>query len=213
MKRDWEKIASDYIANGLTLEELSQRYNIALKTMKTHCASEGWVEKRRNFAAKTALRARAKASEQKARRQAEQLDKLEKMTGNLVEQLEAALDDPKQLFWSLVGDGPGKQKVKEIPKLDTGSARDFVVCLTGINELLQTLGGGMTRKDREQIKLSKERLKLEKEKFRAGIEAQGGGGADPLQIEIVEPKPLEDMVNGLTDAEKEKLRELLGESR
>lgn len=210
MKRDWEKIATDYIANGKTIEEIAKTYNIGVRTVERHSSSEGWAEKRRKFAGKVAARARAKAEEQKARRQAETLERVELMTERLAGELEKALADPAQLYWQLVGSGPGKQEERALQKLDTRAAKDFVTCMVGINELLQSLGGTLTARDKEQIKLSRDRLKLDRERFAA---AQKESGKDDALRIVVEPPPeareAEEILAALTPEQKARLRELL----
>lgn len=44
---DWEIIRADYIAGGLSVRELVERYNVSFGTIKRRCKEEKWVELRK----------------------------------------------------------------------------------------------------------------------------------------------------------------------
>ena len=49
---DWAQIEGEYVTGKDSLKTLSERYGLALKTVKKHSAAGKWSEKRKKFAAK-----------------------------------------------------------------------------------------------------------------------------------------------------------------
>lgn len=68
----WIKIENEYVTDinrkPCSLDDLSNKYNIPLKTLKDRCAKDGWVKKRAEYVRETCRKAKEKSSDADADR-------------------------------------------------------------------------------------------------------------------------------------------------
>lgn len=182
MRADWEKIETDYIVGKMTYAEIAQKYSISPQTVEKQGAKRKWVEKRRNFAGNVQKRARQKTADKKASREAEIYARSITLAEQLVEQMEGALKDDKQLYRHIINQGMGKQAEKTLKKMDTAALKDYANVLIGLGKMMADYSGRMTAKDEQAVKAAKERLRLDKQ--RAAAETKG---AQEVKITIAAP--------------------------
>ncbi len=167
MRRDWEKIETDYMAGKMTYAEIAEKYGIPVASVERQGTKRGWVKKRKEFAEKVQTKARNRTAEKKASREAELYGRVVKLAEQLVEVLEGSLQDEKQLYRHLIGMGAGVQKEKVLKKMDTAAAKDYASMLISIGKMMADYSGMLTKKDAETLRMAKEKLKLEKQKAEA----------------------------------------------
>jgi len=146
---DWEAIRAEYIAGGVSQRDLAAEHDVSASAIRDRCKAEGWVDQRREAAAKTAQKLTASISDAK-------IKKIEKIVDQLLTQTQIAA---KQL-----GKLPKIEQVRE--ELEDGTVRvtvrrEFVdakgVDRQGLRLLSQTV------KDLDEI-LRRQRADAEGEK-------------------------------------------------
>lgn len=175
MREDWEKIETDYIAGKQSYREIAQKYGLAPSTVARQGKKRKWPEKRAQFARKVQTRKRQKTAEKKASREAAALMRVEALGEELITAMEQALEDKKQLYRHVIETGRGKQGERVLGKMDTRALKDIAVTLAGIGKMLGEMGGLLTAKEKEQIKLAREKLALDKAREKREAERQDAG--------------------------------------
>lgn len=187
MRTDWGKIESDYMAGKLSYREIARKYGISASSVARHGAKNGWPEKRAQFAGRVQTRARQKAADKRASREAEALLRVEALGEKLLSEMEKALGDDKQLYRHVLTEGR-TQREQVIDKLDTQALKDMAAVLTGIGKMMGELGGIMTKKDAESVKIARERLRMDKRREKREL-----AGEKPQEVRLVFEKPEEPM--------------------
>ena len=165
MRADWGRLENEYISGRASYRELAKKYGLSASTIARHGGAADWPSKRERFAAKTHARARAKAADKKAAREAEALCRVDKLAGRLMGELERALDDGEQLYRHLDTSQKTGLEEKTMRKLDTRAARDIAQTLTALADIVSTIGGVMTPKDAATTQIAREKLEIEREKW------------------------------------------------
>ena len=109
---DWKKLKAEYIKGGTSYRKLAEKYGVAFGTLRNVAAKEKWRELRD----KTRIKTDTKLSEAVSKEQADRLSRLQKVTDDLLEQIEAIVKEFK--FSDLVMD---KQSLRQI----TGALKDI----------------------------------------------------------------------------------------
>lgn len=175
MREDWEKIETDYIAGKQSYREIAQKYGLAPSTVARQGKKRKWPEKRAQFARKVQTRKRQKTAEKKASREAAALMRVEALGEELITAMEQALEDKKQLYRHVIETGRGEQGEKVLGKMDTRALKDIAVTLAGIGKMLGEMGGLLTAKEKEQLKLAREKLALDKAREKREAARQDAG--------------------------------------
>lgn len=175
MREDWEKIETDYIAGKQSYREIAQKYRLAPSTVARQGKKRKWPEKRAQFARKVQTRKRQKTAEKKASREAAALMRVEALGEELITAMEQALEDKKQLYRHVIETGRGKQGERVLGKMDTRALKDIAVTLAGIGKMLGEMGGLLSPKEKEQLKLAREKLALDKAREKREAERQTAG--------------------------------------
>lgn len=191
MAADWGKIETDYMAGNLSYREIAEKYKVSASSVARHGRKNGWPEKRAQFASKVHRRARQKAADKKASREAKALTRVETLAEGLIGALEKAMQDDAQFYRHVLMVGNGKQGERKLQKLDTKAARDVAATLNQLAGMLTQLGGMMTAKEQADVELARDRLQLEREKAAVGQEEEGGG---VVEIAAVDDGPVEEVV-------------------
>ena len=80
--RDWTAIENEYVTGKISLQKLSEKYEIPLRTIKDRSRKGEWSRKKQEFCADTAQKARQKIMKKEAAR----LEKLKGVAEQLKEQ-------------------------------------------------------------------------------------------------------------------------------
>ena len=183
MREDWEKIETDYIAGKQSYREIAQKYGLAPSTVARQGKKRKWPEKRAQFARKVQTRKRQKTAEKKASREAAALLRVEALGEELITAMEQALEDKKQLYRHVIETGRGKQRERVLGKMDTRALKDIAVTLAGIGKMLGEMGGLLTAKEKEQLKLAREKLAIDKAREKRE-EARQDAGEKAQEVRI-----------------------------
>lgn len=175
MREDWEKIETDYIAGKQSYREIAQKYGLAPSTVARQGKKRKWPEKRAQFAHKVQTRKRQKTAEKKASREAAALLRVEALGEELITAMEKALEDKKQLYRHVIETSRGKQGERVLGKMDTRALKDIAVTLAGIGKMLGEMGGLLSPKEKEQLKLAREKLALDKAREKREAARQDAG--------------------------------------
>ena len=74
---DWDTIRQDYVTSRMSTKDIAEKYGISrVKTVETRCAKEGWVQQRKEYIEKTAMKVTEKVSEKVSENQSEILAKV-----------------------------------------------------------------------------------------------------------------------------------------
>ena len=103
---DWERIRAEYIAGGISLRELAQKYGVTRSAIGRRASSESWTDERD----KTGTKVRQKTEDLIVSRQseayAENADIAERIRMKLLERLEREIDAlPESIGTRLSRDG------------------------------------------------------------------------------------------------------------
>ena len=88
--RDWTAIENEYVTGKISLQKLSEKYEIPLRTIKDRSRKGEWSRKKQEFCADTAQKARQKIMKKEAAR-------LEKLKGVAEELADIISRDVEQL--------------------------------------------------------------------------------------------------------------------
>ena len=86
---DWKKLKAEYIKGGTSYRKLAEKYGVAFGTLRNVAAKEKWRELRD----KTRIKTDTKLSEAVSDEQAERLSRLQKVTDDLLNQIEKIVQD------------------------------------------------------------------------------------------------------------------------
>lgn len=202
MREDWEKIETDYIAGKQSYREIAQKYGLAPSTVARQGKKRKWPEKRAQFARKVQTRKRQKTAEKKASREAAALLRVEALGEELIAAMEQALEDKKQLYRHVIETGRGKQGERVLGKMDTRALKDIAVTLAGIGKMLGEMGGLLTAKEKEQLKLAREKLAIDKAREKREAARQDAGAkAQEVRITFGAAAEEEEQDEGAEQAE------------
>ena len=109
---DWKKLKAEYIKGGISYRKLSEKYGVPFGTLRNVAAKEKW----RDLRDKTRIKTDTKLTEAVSDEQANRLHRLQKVTDDLLDQIEAIVTEFK--FSDLVMD---KQSLRQI----TGALKDI----------------------------------------------------------------------------------------
>lgn len=109
---DWKKLKAEYIKGGISYRKLSEKYGVPFGTLRNVAAKEKWRELRD----KTRIKTDTKLTEAVSDEQANRLHRLQKVTDDLLDQIEAIVTEFK--LSDLVMD---KQSLRQI----TGALKDI----------------------------------------------------------------------------------------
>jgi hypothetical protein len=109
---DWKKLKAEYIKGGISYRKLSEKYGVPFGTLRNVAAKEKWRELRD----KTRIKTDTKLTEAVSDEQANRLHRLQKVTDDLLDQIEAIVTEFK--LSDLVMD---KQCLRQI----TGALKDI----------------------------------------------------------------------------------------
>lgn len=170
MRKDWDRIRSDYITGTETLRQVADRHGVAYSSIFKRSQAENWVELKEAEREKIRNSVQVKAREKRIKREAAALERVETQIERLLDEIERALADPVQLYRHILYTERGIQGEVELGKMDTKSARDIMSILADMKASLEGMGGILDKRTAEEIRLKKARLKLDQRK--AGLEAK-----------------------------------------
>ena len=123
--RNWNAIRAEYAIGNSGLADLSEKYKIPLRTMKERCASEGWVEERKQHRTDVVQ----KVSQKAADLEAERLAQLQNSVANASELL--GEDLVRLMAQHRVGEVIGENDIRVI--------KDMVAALKTVSEVMKSL--------------------------------------------------------------------------
>ena len=123
--REWNAIRVEYITGDIGLAELSEKYDIPLRTMKQRCASEGWVEEKKRH--RTAVV--QKVSQKAADLEVERLEHLQNSVANASELL--GEDLVRLMAQHRAGVVIGENDIRVV--------KDMVAALKTVSEVMKSL--------------------------------------------------------------------------
>ena len=194
MAVDWTAIETEYITTQMSYRKLAEKYNVSRDLVSDHGKDGGWVEKRRQFSAKTM----AKTIEQSSRKKADQMARIDRVTDRLLEKLEKAVEE---LEIHLVTN-TRKEKVIEYnnsqrpdkPTKETIHENEEIVQVTGIVDKAGLRQITAALKDIKEIKMLRTALDEREQKARIdNLERQASKDASNKEpVSVVMDDALED---------------------
>lgn len=122
--RDWTAIENEYVTGEISLQKLSEKYEIPLRTIKDRSRKGEWSRKKKEFCAETAQKARQKIMKKEAAR-------LEKLKGVAEELADIISRDVEQLK-----EQHGKSKT--LTESDVKMIKELTVALKNIADVCGT---------------------------------------------------------------------------
>lgn len=183
-KFDWNKLKIEYVTTKITYLELSEKYNVPMRTIRDVGGKEHWVAERRKYKQRIYKKALTKQSE----KDAQGLSKVITAVENAVMLLADSLANKDQFYTYITekteqySDGvtstdESGQNVnvvmrkhseeRRFSKLDTRSLREATTALKELTIMLRDFYDIPTAAQQEQRMLALERLELEKQKLKA----------------------------------------------
>lgn len=166
-ERDWGAIKNEYITGKESLQKLSEKYEIPLRTIKDRSRKEKWVEKRKKFRTDTVQ----KASQKTMKKEAKRLAKLRDVAEDVADLIGEDVEKLKELH----------RKRKSITPDDVKMIKDLTAALKNIADIMR---------DVYAIPTIREKLLLDKykdyKKLLEDIEKEEGGVivlAEPIERE------------------------------
>ena len=103
---DWEKIRAEYIAGGISLRELAEKYGVNRGAVQRRASTEGWKEQRVKTVSKVCQKTDDLIVTRKAEAYAENADIAARIRMKLLERLEREIDAlPESIGTRLSRDG------------------------------------------------------------------------------------------------------------
>lgn len=156
----WDKIRAEYIAGGVSVRELAEKYQISADKIKKRSAKEKWTDERRKVRTNYAQKVRDKIVQKRADAVVDDLE-VAKYT---VKVFQEALKDLAELVHA----NPMAQNLRNIESLANAINKN----VDSLMKTCQILNAG----ERRKLDLEERRLKLEEEKFHALQKASEDGG-------------------------------------
>jgi len=164
---DWEKIKTEYITTTISYRDLAEKHGVNCSQLTQLGGKEKWTALRKKHKEKTVEKSVQKVGDRQATALAKEFEVIDKLTGIV----EAALEDPEQLFRHVAvegcGDGISEQTERVFLKLDTKALRDLTASINSITKTKRDILGGtivVDKMDRERIRQTDEKLAIDKEK-------------------------------------------------
>lgn len=166
-ERDWGAIKNEYVTGKESLQKLSEKYKIPLRTIKDRSRKEEWVKKRKKFRTDTAQ----KASQKTMKKEVKRLAKLRDVAEDVAVLIGEDVEKLKELH----------RKRKSITPDDVKMIKDLTAALKNIADIMR---------DVYAIPTIREKLLLDKykdyKKLLEDIEKEEGGVivlAEPIEKE------------------------------
>lgn len=185
---DWTKIETQYVSGDKSLKQLAKDKRVSYSTLSKKASEGGWAQKRKEFRAKVASGALARAQE----RGRERMDALLQASEQLLDAAVQAVQDNEQFKRWVVTEGSGEgcseASEKVFDKVDTKAMKDMVFVLKELTGMLrdaydiktpaQELGERLARERIGQVKAQTaqtraQTAKLKREELRP--EGESGG--------------------------------------
>lgn len=166
--RDWTAIENEYVTGKISLQKLSEKYEIPLRTIKDRSRKGEWSRKKKEFCANTAQKARQKIMKKEAAR-------LEKLKGVAEELVDIISRDVEQLK-----EQHGKSKT--LTESDVKMIKELTVALKNIADVMRDVYGLPTIREKVLLEKHKEWKKSIKE----AEKVTGGVIFLPEVLEVVE---------------------------
>lgn len=196
MATDWGKIETDYMVNDLSYRQIAEKYGISESSVARHGKKNEWPEKRQQFASKVHTRALQKIASRRSGREAKALSRVEELAERLMEKLEEAMQDEKQLYRHILTTSSKAQAEKVLDKMDTKAVRDIAATMQTLTDTLRTIGGLMTAREEFAVEFEAKKLELEREKVsgdtgdeNSGVVILGGLDYGPVQEVVLGGDP------------------------
>lgn len=159
---DWTAVRAEYVTTDIGLVKLSEKYGIALATIKRRSAREGWVEERQKRKDKVVDHVMQKVIYSDARRVANRLEGLQETAEDLADLIKAEIGSA----WDRRAKRLKAAEEQDVVMSDddTKVLKDLTTALKGVTDIMRDVYAIPTIK--EQIDLER----WEKEK-------KGGAGA------------------------------------
>ena len=142
---DWEKIKREYISSRISTKELAKKHGIRVRTVEDRCASEGWVQQRKDFEKKVSERTVAKTTEKLAENQSDILAKV-------LTCVDIGADRALDLL-------EGNVRPTDLEHI--------INSLQGIENMARSIQRILTAQQEHKMHIESERLKLEQQKAEA----------------------------------------------
>ena len=180
-KVNWEEIKTEYITTDISQRKLAAKYGIGTVAISTRSKSEGWVEARKQYKAKTIAKTLEKSSTREANRLARLMDTTTKAIDVAVKafedesQFNRYLVDRKEAYASPLIDEDGETAISErswteekiFSKVDTKALKDLTSVLKDLTSLMRDFYNIPTPAQAEAQRIAAERLELDRLKAAA----------------------------------------------
>jgi hypothetical protein len=176
---DWTAVRAEYVTTDIGLVKLSEKYGIALATIKRRSAREGWVEERQKRKDKVVDHVMQKVIYSDARRVANRLEGLQETAEDLADLIKAEIGSA----WDRRAKRLKAAEEQDVVMSDddTKVLKDLTTALKGVTDIMRDVYAIPTIK--EQIDL--ERWEREKKNNGAGEETGGVIFLPPVMEEEV----------------------------
>jgi hypothetical protein len=163
---DWTAVRAEYVTTDIGLVKLSEKYGIALATIKRRSAREGWVEERQKRKDKVVDHVMQKVIYSDARRVANRLEGLQETAEDLADLIKAEIGSA----WDRRAKRLKAAEEQDVVMTDddTKVLKDLTTALKGVTDIMRDVYAIPTIK--EQIDLER----WEREKTNTSGESEGG---------------------------------------
>jgi hypothetical protein len=164
---DWTAVRAEYVTTDIGLVKLSEKYGIALATIKRRSAREGWVEERQKRKDKVVDHVMQKVIYSDARRVANRLEGLQETAEDLADLIKAEIGSA----WDRRAKRLKAAEEQDVVMSDddTKVLKDLTTALKGVTDIMRDVYAIPTIK--EQIDLER----WEREKKNNGADEDAGG--------------------------------------
>ena len=139
--KDWTKIETEYVAGTMSLKELAKRKRVSYSTISKKASEGGWAAKRKDFRAKVADRALARARERGVQRLADLMAGTEKLLDAAIETLNDQLQFQRHIVTEGAGEGISETTERTFDKRDTKAMKDMAAVIKECAGLLRDYYG------------------------------------------------------------------------
>jgi len=142
---DWNSIRQEYISTDISTTELAKKHGIRYRTLADKCRNEGWVQQRKDYAARVAERTTEKMAEKTAENQSEVLAKV-------LTCVDVGADRAMELL-------EGKVKATDLEHI--------INALQGIENMARSIQRILTAQQEHKMYIESERLKMDQQRAEA----------------------------------------------
>lgn len=159
MKRDWNKLKTEYITTGITYAELAKKHKISATAINERAADEKWVESRKIYREKVEELVINKAADKESTKLARlysAADGITKVIADVAENTDFYMDDEKN-------------------KPNFSDLRTMVNIINSATDMMRKLYGfrSVEQQDTREIELAKIKAEASKRLEEAGDEETG----------------------------------------